>query len=32
VALLVLRQHREVVGRAIDKVKLVLDAVAVIVP
>ncbi|ABS24823.1 type III restriction protein res subunit [Anaeromyxobacter sp. Fw109-5] len=31
-ALLVLRQHREVVGRAIDKAKLELDAAAVVVP
>lgn len=31
-ALVVLRQHREVVGRAIDRAKLELDAVAVVVP
>jgi ATP-dependent helicase HepA len=31
-ALLVLRQHREVVGRALDRAKLELDAVAIVVP
>jgi hypothetical protein len=31
-ALIVLRQHREVVGRALDRAKLELDTVAVVVP